>query len=76
MPLLSITITISGQIRIECSAEVAEGDVLQGKTVNGKGNAKGVVTHLLETMSLPEALKKERKEVFMGEAIGIYPYKT
>ena len=55
-----------GKIRIECVGEIEDG-VIQGMSEGSR--------HQIETIRLPEALKRERTQVFMGKEVDqVYTY--
>ncbi len=49
-----------GSIRILCVGEIDDADVIEGSSA-------GANIHNLETIRLPEALKRERTEVYVGK---------
>ncbi len=48
-----------GKIRVECVAELEEAVLV--------GSSDAANRHSIETLRLPEALKRERTEIFVGE---------
>ena len=49
-----------GSIRIECVGEIDDTDAVEGSSARAN-------EHNLETVRLPAALKRERKQIYVGE---------
>ena len=52
--------SFGGSIRIECVGEIDDTDMVEGSAVRAN-------QHNLETVRLPAALKRERKETYIGD---------